>query len=1227
LVARVALVAAVWLTWPGDGRPAETPAEGKARAARTKPTPLHQLTNEELLQKAAGIYNKASRDYLAQRRALAFAEVLLQEVRDQTARAKSSSPGAPNSKAGQASGADAAKKAVDAARAKKDRAGRKLRLVQTQKELLDRVTAALEGCRSSALAVQNALDDLKAYALESGLRVKDGSLAEAKVPDLLKADFLQKKRRELADDLRRLKTKAADLRAGQTEVARLREQAAKAALAADAEVVEASQNLAREQRRQELEKTYTGKKPDELLTELAGMVEEGIGLKGTYELALRKFDARAEDAAQFRKDLDALRPPDVKVPQLTRAEDVDAAAKSIRKLIGFYAARTKHIEGLRAALAALARQGEEFEADAAVSEEHLFKMQVLAKLLRKKGVPDAKLPEGARAAALTRAAGRHQKSAAAVRAATEKAKSEIARLDRQRADARAAGRAAADQLASLKESQDVTRAALKWEERLKGMTTPQVTRAFADTHRQLTDRLGQLRGQADRYQKAVRAAAAAKARLDGLKDSFLRAAEEQGQPEKRKLLAELWKEAGLERAARAPAPAASAGNPKKAEPAPKAKPDTRTELAKAADPLLAFQQLLAGRLRVLEERKAKKKDLLAAQKQVKEKATAYAKTLAGARLLALELNAAAVELKKRLGKGELPADRVPEGITDALRLETRTRLERTAASVLNALNQLQEDQAKLLRREPDAEALTAATKELLTVVGRRLDRLAELERLAADYKRAKSARPPSEVKRLEQRAAERQSGESSAWDTLLGIDSSKAAQNLAGLLESYYRELIEIEEKEENLKKQREKLNELVELTQKETAALTRMLPLLERRLARFDAAREEETVLARARLRPERAEELLQAYQAKTGRLLNKPLPVRAKEKAEKVEELGGLLFESYVRQEAAKRWADVLRARAAATGVKAEAGVYQDALSQFNAASAANARRVRTLTGREEPGTATGGEIGDTRRELARIRTRGVQRIGLTIGAILLAALLLPRLLLWVLWRLAGGSRGERSSLVFSALRAVLKIGTWVVAAILILNLLGVNVTAILAGLGIFGLAIGLAAQPLFADVIGAVVIFAERRFRTGDVIRLGTEDPARVVGLTWRSTQVQNADGLLVTIPNRKVTEATIQNQTRAGRTYDSLTVSVITQKEAARVLAVLERAMAECEHLAADRGVAVKQFNQKGETRTITYRFSWFLKDYETRNKTRELVFARISASLAHEDMAGTEISLA
>jgi small-conductance mechanosensitive channel len=1231
-----ALLTVLCLVLAGQGRPADPPPmDDKSKLVEMKKVELNQLPNKDLLEQSGALHEKTSWDYLAQLRALAAAEVLLDEVRRQTDEVKIPAPPTPTPGATEAS-EEAARMALDAAKARQEAVQRKLKLVQTQKALLDRITAGIEGCRTANVAFQNALDTLKMFALESGLRVKDGSLPKEMLPDRLQPEFLQKKKQELLDDLDRLKTKSADVQKGQEAIVKLLEETNKTALTADADSIEASRNLVREQKRQELEKAYAGKKPSQMIAELTRMVDEGDGLKGTYELALRKFDSRTRTAARLRKELDEIMQPEVMVPQLTRAEDVETAAKSIQELIGFYASRSKKIEELRGALTALAREGGEFEADAAVSEEHLFKMQVLANLLKKNGTADEKLPAKGRPATLGPAAARQKESAAAVRAATEKAKAELTVLERQRSEARAAGEAASKQLATLKESQEVTLAALKWEGQLAAMTGPQILEAFTTIRKELTDRQEKLKGEADNYTKAAAAVAEAKARLDGLKDPFLRTAEEQGQPEKQKILGELRKEAGLERPMmmdpmKVAAPPME--EPKKAEPAKKPEADTRSDLEKASDHLFAFQQLLSGRVRVLDEREAKRKELLASFDELEKQAAAYSKTLADARLLALRLNATAVDLKKRVGKGDLSSDAIPEGITDALRLELRTKLDGSATAVLNGLTQLQQDREKLQRPDPEGEALTTATRELLTVVGKRLDLLADRKRLAADYSRDKSARPPSEVKRLEQLASDRLSAESSAWDTFLGIDSSKTAKNLSELLESYYRELIEIEEKEENLTRQREKMEQLVELTQQETAAVNRVLPMLDRQLAQLVAAREEESVLARARLRPDRADELLEAYQTRTGRLLTKPMPIgeQDKDRAAKVEELATLLFDRYVALEAAKRWEDMMNGRLAATGVKAEAGVYQDELSKISADSAANVRRIHTLTGRETSASGeeppTKGEIAKTHDELTRVRTHGVKRIGLLIGAILLGAILLPRLLMWGLRRALGGTGNDDSSLVLSALRAIVKVAVWVVAVAMILSVLGFNVTAIVAGLGIGGLAIGLAAQPMIADVIGAIVIFAEGRFKIGDVIRVGGDEPGRVVGLTWRSTQVRNADGLVVTIPNRKVTEATIQNLTRAGGTFDSLNVSVITQADATRVLGAIKQALNECPQLGTDHGVSMKELNQKGETRTIKYRFWWFLADYETRNKTREEVFARISANLAGEDLAGTEISLA
>src|SRR5262249_55786335 len=230
-LARAALLMAVCWTHPSRGLPADQPAPEKAPPAGVKKIELHQLSNDELVKQVGAIWEKMSRDYLTQRRALATAEALLDDVRMQTDLVKGAEP-APTD--------DPVKKAVDAAKAKQDVLNRKLKLVQSQKDLLGRVATGVEGCRATTVAFQNTLADLKTYALEAGLRVKDGSLDENMLPRELKPAFLEKKREELLAELARLQTMAADTQTKQEALAKVLDEVNKASLAADADVVEAS---------------------------------------------------------------------------------------------------------------------------------------------------------------------------------------------------------------------------------------------------------------------------------------------------------------------------------------------------------------------------------------------------------------------------------------------------------------------------------------------------------------------------------------------------------------------------------------------------------------------------------------------------------------------------------------------------------------------------------------------------------------------------------------------------------------------------------------------------------------------------------------------------------------------------------------------------------------------------------------------------------------------------
>lgn len=101
--------------------------------------------------------------------------------------------------------------------------------------------------------------------------------------------------------------------------------------------------------------------------------------------------------------------------------------------------------------------------------------------------------------------------------------------------------------------------------------------------------------------------------------------------------------------------------------------------------------------------------------------------------------------------------------------------------------------------------------------------------------------------------------------------------------------------------------------------------------------------------------------------------------------------------------------------------------------------------------------------------------------------------------------------------------------VALLFTLQNLDINISSLIASLSIGGLALGLAAQDTLANLFGAVAVLVDKPFRVGDRIRLDQVEGV-VEELGFRSTRLRNADGYLVTIPNKTVGNATIINIAR-------------------------------------------------------------------------------------------------
>lgn len=108
----------------------------------------------------------------------------------------------------------------------------------------------------------------------------------------------------------------------------------------------------------------------------------------------------------------------------------------------------------------------------------------------------------------------------------------------------------------------------------------------------------------------------------------------------------------------------------------------------------------------------------------------------------------------------------------------------------------------------------------------------------------------------------------------------------------------------------------------------------------------------------------------------------------------------------------------------------------------------------------------------------------------------------------------------------RTALRVGSVVVAFLLIAQSQGYSITTLVAGLGLGGLAIALAAQDTLANVVGSLAIVGDRPFQVGDWVLVdGYEGTVERVGL--RSTRVRTFYDSVVSVPNSKVVNSIVDN----------------------------------------------------------------------------------------------------
>jgi len=212
------------------------------------------------------------------------------------------------------------------------------------------------------------------------------------------------------------------------------------------------------------------------------------------------------------------------------------------------------------------------------------------------------------------------------------------------------------------------------------------------------------------------------------------------------------------------------------------------------------------------------------------------------------------------------------------------------------------------------------------------------------------------------------------------------------------------------------------------------------------------------------------------------------------------------------------------------------------------------------------------------------------------------------------------EKVALAFKQLGKALVV---ILAFTTILQTWGYSIAGLMAGLGLGGLAVALAAQDALANLIGYFVILADEPFVIGEYIVVG-DIAGTVENLGFRSTRIRVLDQSLVTVPNRTIVKSNVTNSSRLTKRRLIMPLQLPVTSTPRQVLAIVQaiREMLKAHQLVQQDSVIV-QFTDLGKD-TLGITLICFMKtpawnDFQAARQDINLRIMQILARLQGEEM--------
>jgi len=151
------------------------------------------------------------------------------------------------------------------------------------------------------------------------------------------------------------------------------------------------------------------------------------------------------------------------------------------------------------------------------------------------------------------------------------------------------------------------------------------------------------------------------------------------------------------------------------------------------------------------------------------------------------------------------------------------------------------------------------------------------------------------------------------------------------------------------------------------------------------------------------------------------------------------------------------------------------------------------------------------------------------LVISIAFIIQIVLGATLIWYKENIAARTATDLDDKLVVIFHRTIKVIIWVVAALVILPFFGINISALVAALGVSSLAIALAAQDTIANVIAGFLILVDAPFKVGDTIKIPSGEKVVVLNIGLRRSRFSSDEGAIVIVPNLDLSKSKIVNYT--------------------------------------------------------------------------------------------------